>query len=554
MSEVIQSQVPDANGNTIPATVLEGSMKIVGSRADNEHILVAIDGGIYNVRKATCQGETCLTCDGAVSYSVSPNPFFVTIGNTTQLTVVANWDTGFQDDLTGSSNWSSNDTTIATVQSGLVQGVGAGSTAINAYNSFEPVYVYHYCFNGSGGCPAGLGGGGSASGNVGDPTPVVTGVSPNPWNAGTTVTATITGTGFGTAGTLSFSDTSITVNSYISTGDTQIRASITIPATVTVTSHGYNGSGFLSGGGSQSSQGSNTATVVAFSAPAPRILFNGADVTGTTQNVVVGQQIALTTSANLPGGVAITGNNWSVPGTIVGEYVNAVGNAPPDTTGGFMAPVVFANTSITFYWVSPGQSMAVTYSYCVNTGSCSPAATATFNVNGPTGTGLQSAFFSATPTTPNPVNVYLDASNNIWLECGKPDSPIVCITFTPTASAPTQMSPNANAFQFVQIWNSSTVKFRTTPPASNQVCFGQICPGLDNVYPYPSPPNETTNPTFVNDSPGPEITGVTVSGQPPTAFGENSEMFNALMYLMWDPGLTSPPGGSCTYRLHRAKP
>jgi hypothetical protein len=54
VSEIIQNQIPDAEGNLIPVAVHEGSAKIRGSRADNEMILVALDLGIYNVRKATC--------------------------------------------------------------------------------------------------------------------------------------------------------------------------------------------------------------------------------------------------------------------------------------------------------------------------------------------------------------------------------------------------------------------------------------------------------------------------------------------------------------------
>ena len=54
ISEIIQNQMPDAEGNVIPISVREGSAKIVGSQAENEHILAAIEVGFYNVRKATC--------------------------------------------------------------------------------------------------------------------------------------------------------------------------------------------------------------------------------------------------------------------------------------------------------------------------------------------------------------------------------------------------------------------------------------------------------------------------------------------------------------------
>jgi hypothetical protein len=83
VSEIIATQVSDAQSNIIPANIHKGSGKIVGSQADNQHILVAMDAGIYNVRKATC-GLSRFTCDGATSYFVSLDPFGVDVGGNTQ--------------------------------------------------------------------------------------------------------------------------------------------------------------------------------------------------------------------------------------------------------------------------------------------------------------------------------------------------------------------------------------------------------------------------------------------------------------------------------------
>jgi hypothetical protein len=71
ISELIHSQTPDEEGNLIPMGVHEGSAKIRGSLADNEDILVAIDAGTYNVRKATCTWY-CISCDGTVATYVVP--------------------------------------------------------------------------------------------------------------------------------------------------------------------------------------------------------------------------------------------------------------------------------------------------------------------------------------------------------------------------------------------------------------------------------------------------------------------------------------------------
>jgi len=43
VSEVIQNQLPDVEGNLISVSVHEGSIRIQGSQAENEHILIAVE-------------------------------------------------------------------------------------------------------------------------------------------------------------------------------------------------------------------------------------------------------------------------------------------------------------------------------------------------------------------------------------------------------------------------------------------------------------------------------------------------------------------------------
>jgi hypothetical protein len=140
ISEILHSQIADAEGNIVPAGVQEGSAKISGSLAENEHILVAMDAGTYNVRKATC-GGICTTCDGVVGSSVVADPFDVTLGGNTQETFIEQYNTGGQYDVTGSSSWSSSNTGIGTVNSGLVSGVSVGSFSVSSFDSVqEPAY------------------------------------------------------------------------------------------------------------------------------------------------------------------------------------------------------------------------------------------------------------------------------------------------------------------------------------------------------------------------------------------------------------------------------
>jgi IPT/TIG domain len=97
----------------------------------------------------------------------------------------------------------------------------------------------------------------SATFNVGDATPVVTGIDPSDWDAGTTQSVTFTGQNFGTnAPTLSFSPSGGISYSLTSYNDTQIVANITVASgtpnetvDVTVTNNGYSGSGFTAGSG-----------------------------------------------------------------------------------------------------------------------------------------------------------------------------------------------------------------------------------------------------------------------------------------------------------------
>jgi hypothetical protein len=142
ISEIIQSQVPDTEGNVIPLTVHEGSAKISGPQADNQGILVVFDAGTYNVRKATCNAY-CITCNGYTHGEVVTSPFTLVVGHTSQLSLISVWNTGYYYYFPAS--WSSTKTTVATVGSasspGLVTGVGIGSTDIYA-NATENDYLY----------------------------------------------------------------------------------------------------------------------------------------------------------------------------------------------------------------------------------------------------------------------------------------------------------------------------------------------------------------------------------------------------------------------------
>jgi hypothetical protein len=120
---------------------------------------------------------------------------------------------------------------------------------------------------------------------VGDPTPKVTAVSPSLWKAGTSVSVTITGTGFGTNPSLAISGTGITSSSVTSASDLQIVATVVIDssapagtATLSVTSHGFDGNSFAPQHTGGSPSGNGSAQVAAMPPPTLQVKLNGAVV------------------------------------------------------------------------------------------------------------------------------------------------------------------------------------------------------------------------------------------------------------------------------------
>lgn len=163
ISEIVQNRVPDAQGNLVPLGVHEGSAEIAGTQGEQEHITVAMEAGIYNVEKATC-GNPCATCDGLVSDSLTPNGFTMAMGGSNQLTLAVQYNTGAQYNRNNTSTWSSSNTGVITVNTGLAHGVSVGAASASAQDTFlEPVYG-NPCYLS---CPfAYTSPGGSASGTV----------------------------------------------------------------------------------------------------------------------------------------------------------------------------------------------------------------------------------------------------------------------------------------------------------------------------------------------------------------------------------------------------
>lgn len=173
ISEIIESGIPDAEGNIIPDGTLTGGAQLMGKNADNEHILVAMDAGTYNVRKATC-GTYCQTCNGVTTWSVVDNPFSVAMGGQHQLAFHETWNTGSYYDDTSSGNWTTSASSIAGVGTrgngtpGMVGGSSPGQASISAqYIYSEPEYTSYWCEGSQWSCPLGyVSGSGQSPGTV----------------------------------------------------------------------------------------------------------------------------------------------------------------------------------------------------------------------------------------------------------------------------------------------------------------------------------------------------------------------------------------------------
>lgn len=224
ISEIVNSGVPDAEGNVIPVLVNEGAAMVYGSLGENQRILVAMDSGVYNVQKATCQWY-CINCNGETSAWASPDPFGVPTGSNTQVSFMAQYNTGVQYNQTSLATWSSSNTGIATVSGGLVRGVSPGSVQVNS-NYLREVVAGQSCGAPAPPCPILAPVPVQTPGNV---APVITSISPAKGVAGGSTTVTISGTGFGSSPTVSVSGgVTATVNS---ASNTQITATITVPGT-----------------------------------------------------------------------------------------------------------------------------------------------------------------------------------------------------------------------------------------------------------------------------------------------------------------------------------
>src|ERR1700722_12352748 len=354
-------------------------------------------------------------------------------------------------------------------------------------------------------------------------------VSPSTWPAGVATKITISGTGFCNTSTVTVSVGSGTV---AVSGATYVSSS-TMTATVTPAACDPSESVTVAvttpaTGGIGGGVGSGTATITVAAAGAPTIMFNGANVAGTTANVSVGQEIQL--SGTLPSQVCktISTQQWSSPpGTAVGGYTATT--TPPL---GKAQPVPTNTTSASygpFYWVTAG-SLKMTYQYTLSSGAKSPVSTATFNVAGPASVKLYTCggnvgaggctangALGKVAINPGPKLQFGGTATNIGIE------------FTASATTP------SGQFSWVQEITNDVITNTPSNGGAVQTCYppekptAGVFPGLDTSYPY----GYVGTPAMTNDNPSQGLTNVNKTV---------SRAFSAQMYLLWIP--TAAEGGT----------
>jgi len=409
INDLVRNKTPDSHGRTLPATALGGSVvwQTPVPETGSGHILIRNEAnatgesfscGVYS---SICGGEfTQYTTNYNVGQSGTFGDFeadvclgsypgqcsgtYVGTGNSYSYY----WQSSNPNVLSISSYWNTADVTASS----------AGSSDLSFSVSDGSCSAY-----------------GDAEGTAGDQTPVIQGISPSIWPAGTPTQVTITGQNFGTRqGSINVSpDTQLTIT-YSSWTDSTIVAYITPAAsdpgsydTVTVTSGGYGGMGFAPGPGQSSTSPTKNVTVT----PVPVLSITQLVYTNTVQiwldspsnqTPTAASQTVWTQSSSYPS-VFVSGNSINatatfnvapapslgISGAVITGNVAGLGqltasgvNIPPGATsvtvnlsGNTQFPSsttqYYSGLGVSWYFSASGQTCSSGSSQCSSAGSTS---------------------------------------------------------------------------------------------------------------------------------------------------------------------------------------
>ncbi len=140
MAVLIEMKEPDAVGNVIPASVQQGSAVFASAKGKAEWMTLVVSGGVFNARAATCGLPTCITCNGFSDFAIDD------LSSSAQLTAQCTYSDGTVFNETASCNWSSDNTSAATVgngsSAGLVSAVSYTAGTANITATFPSMVVF----------------------------------------------------------------------------------------------------------------------------------------------------------------------------------------------------------------------------------------------------------------------------------------------------------------------------------------------------------------------------------------------------------------------------
>lgn len=177
-------------------------------------------------------------------------------------------------------------------------------------------------------------------------------------------------------------------------------------------------------------------------------------------------------------------------------------------------PTEFSKPATTFYWIAPGDSREVTYSYKLDNGEIGSRST-TFNVIGPT-----SGFIS---TKLGVIDIgKCDNSDNICLRFGIAKSLLAefehGINFGISIQKSSAISGNIELVQLI-VSDDATTKLH----AGGLKCTGV---GLDTTHPYPEAPDPLERKFLQTAHDSPQVVLK-------ESYTELTKAMSARMYLMW---------------------
>jgi hypothetical protein len=128
LASLIRSGSPDADGNSIPTNVVEGSARLSGLHGNKDKINIAVQVGVFNVRTATCCCPPW-TCDGVESVSTDPSSAQTIIaGDTINFFLSITYEDGSGEPV--DATWDSSDPSVADFSDYTLTGESGGSTNV----------------------------------------------------------------------------------------------------------------------------------------------------------------------------------------------------------------------------------------------------------------------------------------------------------------------------------------------------------------------------------------------------------------------------------------